>query len=102
MFAFSLWVGRNVKLLRMCMSWFALDMILHLVLGFGISEVYIMSADWIFIIPLALATLMHLSDDRYKIALRIVFSCITLYLLLWNASLLVSYLNTPFDQIPKF
>ena len=102
MFAFSLWRGRNVKLLRMCMAWFALDMILHLVLGFGISEVYIMSADWIFIIPLALATLMHLSDDRYKIALRIVFSCITLYLLLWNASLLVSYLNTPFDQIPKF
>ena len=101
MFAFSLWRGRNVKLLRMCMAWFAIDIILHLVLGFGITEVYIMSADWIFIIPLALATLMHLSDNRKKIALRIVCSCITLYLLLWNTSLLISYLTTPFDKIPK-
>jgi len=102
MFTFSLWRGRNVKLLRMCMAWFAIDIILHLVLGFGITEVYIMSADWIFIIPLAFATLMHLSDNREKIALRIVCSCITLYLLLWNTSLLVSYLTTPFDKIPKF
>jgi hypothetical protein len=102
MFVFSLWAGRNVKLLRMCMSWFAVDMILHLVLGFGITEVYIMSADWIFIIPLALATLMQISHDRHKIALRIVCSCITLYLLLWNVSLLFSYLDTPFDKIPKF
>ena len=101
MFAFSLWVGRNVKLLRMCMSWFAVDIVLHLVLGFGITEVYIMSADWIFIIPLALATLMHVCDHRYKMALRVVCSCITLYLLLWNVSLLVSYLTTPFNQIPK-
>lgn len=102
LFAFSLWIGRKVKLLRMCMSWFAIDLVLHLVLGFGITEVYIMSADWIFIIPLALATLMHLTADRYKIALRIVCSFISLYLLLWNANLIISYLTTPFDQIPKF
>ncbi len=84
------------------MSWFAVDIVLHLVLGFGINEVYIMAADWIFIIPIAIAALMTNLRDQPRLIMRIVNVCLALYLLVWNGSLLVGHLLMPFDDIVKF
>lgn len=98
----GLLVGRRSKFLCMCMSWFAVDIVLHLVLGFGINEVYIMAADWIFIIPIAFAALMTNLRDQPRLIMRIVNVCLALYLLVWNGSLLVGHLLMPFDDIVKF
>ncbi len=100
-FALSLWCGRYSKFLCLCMSWFTTDLILHMVLGFGINEVYIMSADWIFIIPIAFACMLKSLRPKPQMILRIINLCITIYLIIWNGSLLISYLNIPYGQLIK-
>ena len=57
------WYGLALAVV-LALPWFAFDMVLHLVLGFGIIEVYIMAAHWAFVIPVAAAYLL----------LRVVFS----------------------------
>ncbi len=40
------------------MSYFGLDMMLHIGLGFGLNEVYIMAGHWIYAIPIAIGFLL--------------------------------------------
>ena len=47
--------GIRSRLLWLALSWFGFDMALHLGLGFGINEVYIMSPHWLFVLPVAMA-----------------------------------------------
>ena len=44
LFLAGIWYGRKSKYLWLVLSYFALDMVLHIGLGFGINEVYIMTA----------------------------------------------------------
>jgi hypothetical protein len=99
--AMSLIAGRRSRLMLMLMSWWAVDIVVHLVLGFGINEVYIMSADWIFIIPIALGTLMSKLAERPRIVFRVITAVLAVYLLCWNGSLLISYLQTPMSLMAK-
>jgi hypothetical protein len=101
LFALSLWTGRRERLLQMCMSWFAVDVLLHFGLGFGLNEVYIMAGDWIFIIPLAMGYLLLKTHGKLRFASRLVIGVLAFYLLAWNGTLLVSYLLTPMSQIVK-
>ena len=41
------------RFMQLCLSWFGCDVLLHLCLGFGLTEVYIMTAHWAFVIPIA-------------------------------------------------
>lgn len=59
LFVLGIWAGRRSRFFWLAMSYFALDMVLHVGLGFGINEVYIMSAHWIYIIPIAVAFLLE-------------------------------------------
>ncbi len=88
----GMWAGRRQRVLWLATGWFALDMTLHMGLGFGINEVYIMSAHWMFIIPLAVACLLR-SATRWRTPLRIVIALLTLWLWGWNAAQFVVYLN---------
>uniref|UniRef100_A0AB33JP12 Glycosyltransferase RgtA/B/C/D-like domain-containing protein n=1 Tax=Prevotella sp. GTC17262 TaxID=3236797 RepID=A0AB33JP12_9BACT len=99
LFVVGLWVGRHDRFMLMVMSWMLVDVMLHLVLGFGINEVYIMSADWIFIIPLALACLFRLTRGPLQMGVRVVTWLLTLYLLVWNGTLLIHYLRIPYTQL---
>lgn len=47
------WCGRRSRLMLMLLSWLAFDMAMHFGFGFGLNEVYIMTAHWAFIIPIA-------------------------------------------------
>ena len=69
-------------------------MLLHVVLGFGINEVYIMSAHWMFIIPIAIGYWMkrlHFSMLPY---MRGILILLILYLLIYNGWLIGKYLLT--------
>lgn len=92
LFAAGLWVGWRERFLHICLSWFTFDMVLHFVLGFGILEVYIMSAHWIFIVPIAYAFLLRAAGSRGVWCLRTIFIALTTYLLVYNGSLVTSYL----------
>ena len=93
LFVLGVWAGRRSRFMWLVMSYFALDMVLHIGLGFGINEVYIMSAHWIYAIPIAIAFLLkNVGRRRYQLALKGVLALLALWLWAWNVMLIVGYL----------
>ena len=95
----GIWCGRRERLLWMALSWFAFDMLMHVVLGFGLNEVYIFSVHWLFIIPLTLAYLMRRNLPSYSVLssmpfllIRLSVFALILYLWIYNGSMLIGYL----------
>lgn len=74
------------------LSWFLLSMVLHIVLGFGIIEVYIMGAHWLFVIPIAMAFLMKSLTKRYGMILRYMLFALTIYLWSYNLTYIIPYM----------
>lgn len=92
LFIVGIWCGRHSKFLWLFLSFAALDMVLHIGLGFGINEVYIMTAHWIYVIPLSIAYLVCYICNKTKTILRVLLVLLTLYLMVYNGSLLIKYL----------
>lgn len=68
-------------------------MVLHIGLGFGINEVYIMSAHWIYVVPIAIAYLMRSRlRRRWSLVLKAIMAVVAVYLWVWNVALIVQYL----------
>ena len=91
LFAAGIFFGRRRKFLWLVLGCFGMDMLLHVGLGFGINEVYIMSAHWIFAVPIAIACIVPQLGERGKRMLSVLLSLLTLYLFIYNVSLLVKY-----------
>lgn len=94
LFAAGVWAGRKSRLLWLTFSFFALDMVLHLGLGFGINEIYIMTAHWAYVIPVSLGFLLRAATGRKRLVLDGFIVLIALYLAIYNTSLLVNTLYT--------
>lgn len=92
LFLAGIWLGRRSKFLWLVMSYFLMDALLHIGLGFGITEVYIMSAHWIYAIPIAIAFVLKQLQGRAKTCLTAILGVVTAYLLLYNGALIASYL----------
>lgn len=93
LFLVGVWCGRRSRFLWMLLSCLAFDMVLHLGLGFGLNEVYIMTAHWAFIIPVVIGYLFHKEHGLRHFSLHIIVGMLTLWLWLWNGLLLVEYLS---------
>ena len=92
LFCVGAFYGRRSSLLLLPLSWFAFDMLMHMGLGFGINEVYIMTAHWAFVIPVAVAFLLRgLRPVPRRIA-SLSVGAIALYLWGYNLCVLVDYL----------
>ena len=85
------------KFFLMLLSWLGIDMLLNIVLGFGINEVYIMTSGWAFIVPIALGYLLKHSKQWnmkvYATMIGIIF-VLSCYLWISNGTLIVKYLIT--------
>ena len=93
LFIVGVWCGRRSRFMWLVMSYFALDMLLHIGLGFGINEVYIMSAHWIYAMPIAIAFMMKtVKRRRYALVLKGLIAVLAVYLWIWNVALIVQYL----------
>lgn len=92
LFAAGVWFGRRSRFMWLVMSYFMLDMALHMGLGFGINEVYIMSAHWIYAIPIATAYILTVSGRRVRRAAGVTVFLLTCFLLGYNITLIASYL----------
>ena len=92
LFVVGLWVGRRNKLLLMALAFAAMDWGLHVGLGFGLNEVYIMTAHWAYVLPLGLAALLLTATGRKRTLLRIAIGSLTLWLYAWNLYSTVDYL----------
>ena len=77
----------------MALSFALTDMVLHVGLGFGLNEIYIMSAHWIYVIPLAMAYLFTSLRARSLRLLRTLVVLLTLYLYVYNVWGIVSFLT---------
>ena len=69
-----------------------MDMMLHIGLGFGINEVYIMTAHWAFVVPLAVAYLLRRTDGKIRTVLRVALWVLTAFLLAWNGAFIARYM----------
>ena len=83
------WVARREKFFLVVLSWFAFDMVMHLGFGFGLNEVYIMTAHWAFIIPVALGYLLRRHEGS---VLRLAVAALAVWMWAYNATIIVGYL----------
>lgn len=82
-------IGRKNKFCLMILSWFAVDMTMHIILGFALTEVYIMTSHWALALPVAIASLLSAYKGKQRIALRLVLFAVTIWLLAWNIPLVI-------------
>jgi hypothetical protein len=88
----GIWFGRKSRFLWLCLSCMAFDMFIHVVLGFGLNEVFIMAPHYMFVLPIATAFLLRDNQARW---LRISVVVLMLYLFIYNGYLLTDFLLSP-------
>ena len=96
LFVVGIWFGRKSRFLWLCLCGFAFDMFLHIGLGFGLNEIYIMTPHWAFVLPIATAYLFKQVQTRW---LRVIVALITIYLFIYNGYLLTDFLLSPIKTI---
>nr|WP_314159276.1 DUF6080 domain-containing protein [uncultured Prevotella sp.] len=80
------------RFFKMLLAWFACDLTLHLILGFAVTEVYIMTSGWAFIIPISYGYLLKRLSMKWLKLMRVVLIMLTIYLWIYNAGQTVYYL----------
>lgn len=87
--AVGAWTARREKFFLMVLAWFGFDMLMHMGFGFGLNEVYIMTAHWAFIIPIAAGYILRRSNSM---APRVLVAALTVWLWAYNAAIVIGYL----------
>lgn len=92
-FLVGLWMGRKKLFLWSALSFLLMDMVLHMGLGFGINEIYIMSAHYLFVLPIAMAYLFKAVEQKKKLSLAIYAVCTltAVWCFAWNISHVIGY-----------
>jgi hypothetical protein len=88
----GVWLGRKSRFLWLTFAGFAFDMVIHLVLGFGLNEVYIMASHWAYVLPVGIAYLLKHGTSNIVRLTSYLLLLITVFLWLYNGTLLVGYL----------
>ena len=83
------WVARRSKFFLVVVSWFGFDMLMHIGFGFGINEVYIMTAHWAFIIPIAIG---YLLSRKPQVQACPLVAILALWMWAYNAKIICGYL----------
>lgn len=89
----GLWLGRRSPFLWLTGSWVLCDAFIHLVMGFGLNEVYIMAAHWAFIIPIAIGYILKQGKEKYTKFLRPALAILAIFLFFYNSTLIFDYLT---------
>lgn len=87
--AVGAWTARREKYFLMVLAWFGFDMLMHMGFGFGLNEVYIMTAHWAFIIPIAAGYILRRSNSM---APRVLVAALAVWLWAYNAAIVIGYL----------
>lgn len=101
LFILGIIVAVRHRFFLMALSWLALDICIHFVMGFGLNEIYIMACHWIFIIPISIAYLLKSLTPSKQTIVRGITLLLTLYLWVWNGYLVFSYMSDQITQISK-
>lgn len=87
--AIGAWTARREKFFLMVLAWFGFDMLMHMGFGFGLNEVYIMTAHWAFIIPIAAGYILRRSNSM---APRVLVAALAVWLWAYNTAIVIDYL----------
>ena len=80
------------RFFKMLLAWFACDLTLHLILGFAVTEVYIMTSGWAFIIPISYGYLLKRLSMKWLKLMCLALIMLTIYLWIYNAGQTFYYL----------
>lgn len=94
LFLVGIWCGRRSRFLWLTLSFMAVDMALHMGLGFGINEIYIMSPHYLYAIPIAMAYLLKAKTKVMRLSVRTLVLLLAVYLWIHNGYLLTQYMLT--------
>lgn len=94
LFLVGIWCGRRSRFLWLTLSFMAVDMALHMGLGFGINEIYIMSPHYLYAIPIAMAYLLKTKTKVMRLSVRTLVLLLAVYLWIHNGWLLTQYMLT--------
>lgn len=89
LFLAGIWYGRRSRFLWLSLSLFGFDMLIHMAIGFGINEIYIMSPHWSFVIPIAIAFALKHTAGRGRLVMRGVLTALAIYMFVYNVILTV-------------
>lgn len=92
LFFAGIWYGRRNRFLWMALSFFGFDMLVHMGMGFGINEIYIMSPHWSFVIPVAAAFALRQASGRGRLVMRCFLTTLSAYMFVYNVALTVRFL----------
>lgn len=92
LFVLGIFAGRKQKFLWLTLMFFMMDFALHIGLGFGINEVYIMTAHYMFAIPIAIGYITTAYTKKSRWVFRIFLLAITICLWISNSYLLIDYM----------
>ena len=95
LFVVGLVFGLRQKLLQICLAWLGVDFVLHIIMGFGLNEAYIMGTHWLFIIPLAMAFLFKKMPAKPALVLRFGIVALALFLYIYNLCLVFQFMSHP-------
>ena len=92
-FVIGVWMGRKSVFLWTSMSFLLMDMLLHMGLGFGINEIYIMSAHYLFVLPIGMAYLFKTIENRKRrsVAIYTVCALTAVWCFAWNIVNIIGY-----------
>lgn len=91
LFVLGIYYSQSALWMVMVYCCAAFDLMLHLVLGFGINEVYIMGAHWMFIIPLAIGFTLRHAPQRLAQATRCTALLLAVGFWLYNGTLIAAH-----------
>ena len=93
LFLIGVWMGRKSLFLWTAMSFLILDMALHMGLGFGINEIYIMSAHYLFVLPIGIAYLLKALEARKRSYMAVTATCalVAVWCFAWNIINIIGY-----------
>ena len=94
LFFIGIWCGRRSRFLWLTLSFLAVDMALHMGLGFGINEIYIMSPHYLFALPISMGYLLLTKHRWLRLTGRVLILLLTVYLWVHNGYLLTQYMLT--------
>ena len=95
LFVVGVWCGRQQRFLWLCLCCLGFDMFIHLVLGFGINEIFIMAPHFMFVLPIATAYLLQKLGGLAATMVRVSVLMLTLWLFTYNGYLLIDFLLSP-------
>lgn len=95
LFATGVWYGRRERLLQMVLLMFAFDMLLHVGLNFASADVYIMTAHWAFVIPIATGYVVNRAKGSglWRWLLPLILMLLTLFLYIHNLIIIAQHIG---------